>query len=227
MSQREGIWILTRDLLISRGWTLKKKKIFFECASPNSRPHKMPGSALGPRSSTACACREQPSRACTRGQEAPGWRGAPGDCALGELLDGCAAAGPPPSADASSSGGRAASPCPSACSQRPHRDGTDSVPCEHLSARTEPAGRLTERLLPGSLLDLIKKKKKNSLRHLVATFTARPQGSLEARWSWRAGEGRWPSCTADTLHKRRRPVRRVWDDGSVPGGPSLLHEPFP
>lgn len=120
----------------------------------------MPGSALGPRSSTACACREQPSRACTRGQEAPGWRGAPGDCALGELLDGCAAAGPPPSADASSSGGRAASPCPSACSQRPHRDGTDSVPCEHLSARTEPAGRLTERLLPGSLLDLIKKKKK-------------------------------------------------------------------
>lgn len=132
MSQREGIWILTRDLLISRGWTLKKKKIFFECASPNSRPHKMPGLALGPRSSTACACREQPSRACTRGQEAPGWRGDLGDCALGELLDGCAAAGPPPSADASSSGGRAASPCPSACSQRPHRDGTDSVPCEHL-----------------------------------------------------------------------------------------------
>lgn len=106
--------------------------------------------------------------------------------------------------------------------QRRHRLGA-----LRASARTEPAGRLTERLLPGSLLDLIKKKKKNSLRHLVATFTARPQGSLEARWSWRAGEGRWPSCTADTLHKRRRPVRRVWDDGSVPGGPSLLHEPFP
>lgn len=39
--------------------------------------------------------------------------------------------------------------------QRRHRLGA-----LRASARTEPAGRLTERLLPGSLLDLIKKKKK-------------------------------------------------------------------